>query len=800
MANVTKGCIDEAFDGLRRIFSKDELENYVKDVFNRARQFTDVSNLKAFDRAIKEINDETKKSLFEDAQIKANNVNKFEQNAKAMRDKNIDMRGQLAARGDFLADNISNQQKAAYQDLMTYTLGDLEPAERAFLESGENDTVIADIFDGKKIDNPIAKKIAKKLQDYFTYRNAKLVLSDAMKLSDMNEDRYFKAVHDQVRIINGNKSLRKVAVEKVSKKYNLAGNREKWRNIIKPFLDMKATFQTTDAVDLKGNLDEAQADKIIDRIFGNIVTGKSSIFTKSVVANDREAIARKSRMFFKWKNLRSLYDYNKIYGKGNLFSMLLMDAHATANKIGVAKKFGDNPYAMYNDLRRVQESVNPKGQFWWRNTDNYFKSVMGLDKQSQSPTLTNFMANLRTISTMARLPLIGLDSISDIGYISAFAQRMGINYTRAWINQFQHIFNTFPTEERKRIAKLFSTSVDSHLGYMGRWTESNNATDLLSKISTKFFKANMLEGFDKGNKVGIMHLMAQHLFENSGKSFDKLDPKLQGWVGKFLNKDEWNLLRKKNQQGLFTTENVDALSDEQIKSHFEQSDKSTPLADVKDNLYQKVHSMFIVASENAVLSPGEFERAFLLQGQAPGTVPGEMLRMFTHFKMYTLAYIDRVLIKGFREADTASQKLTWATSMLIGTLPLSVLSTYLHNVSQGLTMPNYEQMNVPEKEKFLLSLLAPSLAIFSGMLDARNQNSAMLWSLLGSPSTSLIGNSMAAPMALATGDPKRAAKNLGRAANYIFPIQTLPGISPLIRQALGDEAHLEPGQTHIFGR
>jgi hypothetical protein len=142
----------------------------------------------------------------------------------------------------------------------------------------------------------------------------------------------------------------------------------------------------------------------------------------------------------------------------------------------------------------------------------------------------------------------------------------------------------------------------------------------------------------------------------------------------------------------------------------------------------------------------------------------------------------------------------WATSMLMGTIPLSVMSIFFHNMSQGLSMPDFNQMNIPEREKYLMSILAPSLAIFSGMLDPKNQNSSMIWSLLGSPSTSLIGNAMSVPLALAEGDPKRAGKKLASAANYIFPIQTTPLISPLIRQAMGDEAHLEPGQTHYFGR
>lgn len=799
MAKISPACIEEAFRALKN-FTKEELEEYVRDVFIRAKSYDDLQNMRAFNKAIKEINNEKLQSYFNDATTKANNIRKFENNAKFLKDKKLDFRGLLAARGNYLSQNISNSQKASFEKIVHRVLGDLSHEEVEHFTSGKFNEVICDIFDGKKSDDLLSQKIADKMKDYFIYRNSELVLSDAMKFEEINEDRLFRAIHDQQKIINAGKSLRKIAVERVTKKYSMAGHRNAWKNFIKKFLDMNGTFSPTKAMGIDGNLNLEEADKILDRIYNNITSGKSTIFTKSVVANDREAIAKKSRMFFKWNSMRAQYEYNKVYGKGDLFGMFMADAHATANKVGAAKMWGDNPYSMYIDLKKIQEEVNPKGSFWWRNTDNYFKAVMGQDKLSESPTLTNFMANIRTISTMARLPFIAIDSISDIGYIASFAQRMGINYSRAWTNQFTHMFDSFPNEERARIAKLFKTSVDSQLGYMGRWTETNNATDLLNKISTKYFKYNFLESFDRGNKIGIMHLMSKHLFDNSSKRFKDIDPNLQRWINKFIDKDEWNLIKKKSQNGLFTTENVDKLTDEEIKAHFEKGGRNIPLSDVRDDLYRKVHSMFTVASENAVLSPTEFERAFLLQGQAPGTVPGEMLRMFTHFKMYTLAYIDRVLVQGFKEADTASQKLMWATSMLAGTIPLSIMSSYFHNLSQGLSMPDWDEMNVPERYKHLISVLAPSLAIFSGILDPRNQNSSMVWSLLGSPSTSLIGNSLAVPLALLEGDPERAGKKLSQAANYIFPIQTTPIVSPMIRQALGEEAHLEPGQTHIFGQ
>lgn len=798
MAKVSKECTDAALEALRS-FTREELEEYVHDVFSRAREMGNVKNAKAFDAAMKEINDERLKSFFEDASIKANNISKFNQDADKLRTGKINMRSLLVKRYTNLGDNIASAQKAATGRLQQFMFGDLNYEEMEFFNNGKNDEVISDAYDGKNVSSPEAKKIAEKLKKYFDYRNSELILSNAMRFDEISEDRMFRQIHDSGRITSGGRSLIKAASDKL-KKYEVESPKPLWRNTIKKYLDMVETFKRTKAVDLNGKLDESKADEMLDNIFDNITTAKSEIFTKSSVANDREAVKRRSRMFFKFRDMRSFLEYNRQYGKGTLFGALRSDMQGSGNKIGLAEKWGDSPENIFNDLRKVQEEVKNKGAFWWRNTDNYFKSIKGADKSSQSTSVSQMGANLRSLTSMARLVKISLQSVSDIGYVASFAQRMGLNYSRAYINQLSHIFDSFPNDERRYIAKLFKGMVDSHLGYMGRWTDANNSSELMNKISTLYFKRVGLEAFDRGNKVGIMHLMASHLYENSNKNFESINPSLQKWITKFMEPKEWEALRKNNNGKLFTTDNVQNMSEDDLKKLHSDLGLQTPLYQYRNDLYRKVYSMFDVASENAVLSPGEFERAWCFQGQPAGTILGEALRTLSQFKMYTMSYIDRVLVNGWKDADTAQQKIMWATSILMGTIPLSVLSIFLDNISNGLTMPDPSLMNIPEREKFLVGLLAPSLAIFSGMLDPKNQNSDMLWSLLGSPSTRLIGNTMAAAWSGVNGDPKKVGKHLAAAANYILPLQNVPGITPFIRQAMGTEAHLDPGQRHLFGQ
>jgi hypothetical protein len=803
MAKVSAECLEGALTALKN-FTKDELQEYVHDVFRRAREMDNLSNSRAFESAMKEVNNERLKSFFEDASIKANNTMKYEKNADKIKKGKANMRSLITKRYNNLGDNIASAQRAAQSRIERKFFDDLSHDEVDYFSNPENNDKIADAYDGKKVNDPIADKLGNKLREYFDYRNSELILSNAMRFDEINEDRMFRQIHDASRIMSGGKSFINAVKERLDKKYDIKSSKNIWREAIKKHLDIEGTFKYTKAMDIDGKLDMKKVDEILDTIFDNITTGKSEIFTRSSVTNDREAVKRKSRMFFKFKSMRSFLEYNKTYGKGDLFGALRSDISGTGNKIGMAELWGDSPYNMYNDLRRIQEQhmpegILPKGSFWFNNTENYFKSVMGLDRAAKSPTAAAFGSNLRTLTSMARLVKITLQSVSDIGYVAAFGQRMGIGYWRTYMNQLKHIFDRYPTEERARIAKLYRLMVDSHLGYSGRWVDANNTSEVLSKISSQYFKKIGLEAFDRGNKVGIMHLMAKHLFDNSNKSLDALNPSLQKWVKKFMDEKEWDLLRKKNNNGLFTVENVDALTDADLKSHYENTDKKSPLYQLRNDLYRRVYSMFDVASENAVLSPTDFERAWCFQGEAPGTIKGEFLRTITQFKMYTMAYMDRVLVQGWKDADTAQQKLAWGVSMMMGTLPLSVLSIYLDNLSNGVSMPDWNEMNVPEREKFMVSLLAPSLAMFNGILDPMNQNSNMFWTLLNSPSTRFINNTMASMAALIGGDPKRAAKDLKKASEYMLPIANIPVVQPFIRQAFGDEAYLEPGQKVLYG-
>lgn len=776
-------------------FNSEDLKQYAVDVFNRARTYDDLTGTAAIKRAQEDINKEWLANYYNDAQIKINNVAKFNVN-KTKIDDGITVRQMLVQTHKNLSSNVESAQRASMNKLYRTFYDALSKEDVAFLQKADNQMDVANAFDGKRA-TPQAEKIAKQFNRYIDERNADMVNSNAMRLEHLNKDRFLKAAHDASKLINGGRSLAdsaKAAFRISTEQLN--ANKRNWINFIKQHLDLEKTYSNTKAMGIDGKVIDSEVDAMLGRTFDNITTGKSDLFTKSAAVNDREAMKRRARMFFVWKDMRSFVTYNQKYGHGDLNSALSADLHASGNKIGMAQVFGESPANMYLDLKYAQDDVNKKGNIWWFNTDNMYKDVVGESRVAVSPGLAQFGGNLRSYTAMARLGGLLFQSFTDANMAASYAARWDINYGRAFVNQFDSVLRQYTDEEKKQFGKLFHISLNSHIGYMGRFMDAQNISALTQKVSTGYYRAIGMESWDKGNRIGIMQMMSKHLSDQSDKPFDLLSNGLKKQLSKFeISPQEWDLLRSKTKGGYFTTDNVDRISQEELKSLY---NNSIPLHELRNTLYRKVFSIFDVGSQNAIVTPGAFERAFMNMGTRPGTIPGEAMRMFMQFKGFPLGYLNRMLINGWRDADGVQGKIAWALHQFGLIMPLSYLSTYMFNIGQGKTMPDPSHMSVPEKINFYGEMMLGAFGSTVQILDPQQQNQNLVMSLLTTPSMRLMGSAISTPLALATGNPKQAGKSAVKGLQYATPIGTIPFASPYIKTALGEEPYLVHGQQQAY--
>ena len=787
-SRTEKECLMEAREALS-LFSHDELKQYTKDVFETAKTYPKLRGVDAIKKAMEEVGNLKVEQLTERMQTEVNDIAKLDKMSADVKDKKATVLEFIARRYKNLAYNIESAQRSARKLLGNAFFNQLTQEEFAFAARPQNDLEIIRAIDGKKVENPLAKEVAKKFHDYIAFRNGEMVTSNALPIHHLNKDRYLRAIHDRSLLTSGGQTL--INLIKAGRRMPLAKAKQIWRDFIKEHLDIEKTFAETPGIGVNGKAVESEIDKILEDIFDNITTDKQELFNEGRGGN---------RMFFYWKDMEAMYNYAQKYGKKDLFSNIMGDVNASGNKIGMTQIFGTKPQTTFNEISKIQDKVDNKGSSWNNRTKRTFEHLAGIDQAPVNATIANFAASIRALTSMKSLGKLATLSLSDVGNGIAFAKRWGFDYWGSYTDYMDGLFNALPSEDRKFIAGMFKESTDHHMGYVANFLEAKNVPQFLQSASVGFFRITGMEALDKGNKVSALYVMSKGLGKLSKHSFEELPESTLRQFAKYdFTSKEWDALRSKNQRGLFTIDNVEKLTNDDIRNIYGVTNSDQPLYQFKNDLYRKVYSMFDVSVENAVVSPGAFIRANLYGDTRAGTITGELFRMVMQFKGFALQHMDRVLYQGFKDADSAQAKLSYALHLTMATLPMSYLSYVLNNWESGRSMPSWDAMNFSEKSRYAFEMLSPSEAIFSRILDPEQSNSDLLMNMAGGPSIRMLLNAMQAPIALAGGDVKKfkkAAKKLGQGVN---PAATLPFISPYLNELMGEKSYLQPGQQQYWG-
>lgn len=814
-----KDCIAKAKEALPN-FSGRELRNYISQIYTTAKEKGIPKAL--IQQSMKEITDDINEKTIQRynamAQVKLNNIAKVKGINSRIKAGKANVRELWGHTNRSLAFNAESYQKFGAQLLGDKAYGNIDPKMLRYFIDPKNDDEISKCLDGKK-GSPEAEFLANNIKQYIPYRNSLMVKSDAMLSMDLSEDRFLGNNHNVSKMISGGRSLVQRAMSgfKSAKSYS----KDRWVQFIKSKLHLEDTFKNSDLDTGVWQLDTAQSepelkldmakvDEALGNIYDNITTSKSEIMTRSAATSDLDAIEKKSHMFFKFKDNQSWNDYNKEYGSGSIFTALKADVDASGNKSGLANFCGDNSASAYTSMRSTQLNMKNKPEKgpmksrnsgWWHNTDNMYNDRIGKHKTVVSPTATHFIANLNAYTMMARLGSLLPQSLTDTNMAASYARRCGENYLSAFMKQWKNIATQYSDDDMKNMAAQHHMNIKAHIGFIGRFSDGENLGALTSKVSTMYYKLNFMHGWDGGNRTGIMLGQAKHLGDMAKLGLNELPKSAQYMLNKFdISSPEWDALRSNLNSGLLSTESASTLSDETVKDlQAKMGITDQSIADTKNDLYRKLYSYFDVASENAILTPGTFERACMLQGTSAGTPVGSFLRLVMQFKGWPLSYINRQLINGFRDADATQAKLGWALTTFGAVLPLSILASALYYISQGQTMPDPEKMTGEQQTEFWAEMAMPGLGVMANILDPQNQNRNLLSSLAMTPNWRTLNDAISTPLATVTGNFKGAGKDLKDALQYAVPGMTYPLIGPLVKEALGYHPYLQPGQQQLYG-
>ncbi len=774
-------CVDTARKALNE-FSGEELEEYISNFENKMDELKKEGVPFSREQAIKEVNEFHLNELLENAARAGRNIEKFETlQAKINQDIHpAQFLDKTAKNTDY---NVETANNSAKQELHTDSFATLEKEQLTMLTEGSVDDEIYSVADGGAHHDPKIKAMGEALREYIPKRNTRLIKSDAMRPSEINEDRYFGFYYDTSTIV--------------------AMGKEAFIASMKQYIDIKGTFKKTRDAFIDGELNMRVIDEKIGNTYDNITQNSSVLFTKATVARDMEKVERTRHMFYKYKDWKSWGMANKEFGQGNLFKSWLLDINSSGNQIGMAELFGSAPRMMWNEVRKLEVAKNPniglKEGLRHQHADALFNNLLGVNKGALNPTLANFRAGVTSLSSMARLGLIAVKSLSDLSNVAGMNMRAGVGFWKPQLEALTNIFNLMPNNARRNLARTMSGSINHHMGAVVRGIDTSGFGATLNKMSNKFFYGVGLERLDAGNRFSAMAPAMERYGKDSSKSFASLNQQQQAYLKRFnISESEWDGLRAKTVDKLFSTDNVTRMNDTEIKNIWEQTDKIIPLSSYRTSLYRKVFSFFDTMQEFSVLNPTAFSNMLLTGNTQAGTLGGEALRIINQFKSFPVQTIRRIFIGGMQDMDGYQAKAMYATNMMISLIGLTTLSDALIAISKGMSPPDPTKMSNGERIKYYAKMTTGGLGVFSSIMNDKVSAKDVAASLIATPSWKLLIDPLATISALAHGDLKSAKNNARDFANVANPFATAPVISPFIDAMLGNKPYLEPGQHPLY--
>lgn len=787
-------CLEKAQDALHA-FSEDELKSYVIDVIEKSKSYKNRNMDSAIEEAIQEVSNSKMKDLLGRAATKARNIEKFDKIAKDIKEGKLSIRNYLIRTTKNKDYNIQNAQQTSKFEMQTEVYSSLTTEEMKEFQLGSIDDEIAAAASGKKVANPIAQKLGDILRKYpEEIRNPRMIASDALAYEEINPNRFLRPTHDKNKLVNAGQSISERYLSK--NKVDVDTPKIVWAQDIKAELNIEETAKRLDAYNLDGSVDMGKFDRAVDRIYDNIIESKSDVFAKSNIASDLDAIRRLRRQTFVFKDWESFQRYNKKYGQGTLFEALQSDIRGSSNRIGIAQIFGDSPRSMLNDLKKVQYEKVKRQPTKEKEVEGLMTSLLGEVSGTYSPTLASIGLVTRSLTSIARLGKIAINSLSDISQLASMSQRMGYGYWGAYVRGIAGQLQLLNSETRRLLAKQMHLRVNAQIGFIGTYAEASSASDISSKFSNTFYYATGMRGWDLSLKTSAIVDLANNLGRDSSKAWMQLNEQTKYYLEKFnINENEWEVLRTKSKNNLFTLDNINDLSDSEVKALWEKSDKEIPLSQYRSQLNRKFYGLFDTVTENTVLDPGAYERMITTGNQPAGTILGEVTRMATQFWSYPIANFRRVWYGGMADMQGGQAKLLYALNMAAGSFMLGYLSKVLDNFASGKTTENFTNFEL----KDWAALLAPGMGTFLRIMDPKNQNSKLLTNMMFTPSVHVMGDIISGSVGLATGNIKGAKKNMQDLARYANPIGTVPFFQPYFDAMLGKKPYLAKGQKQIYG-
>jgi hypothetical protein len=503
--------------------------------------------------------------------------------------------------------------------------------------------------------NPDILKLAKIMEEYS--ETIRLKLNDRGANIQKLWGYIVRQSHDPYSIRDAAKKLGK-NLDEMEADPNLKGsdinynkNFTAWKNFVLDKLDKERTFAGVD------DIDQFMLFAYNSLVKNENLKSDGADFSYGARATKDVAKSSKFKRVLHFKTADDWFDYNDVFGVGNLKESFFSGLQTAGRNIGIMDTLGTKPAENFEKIRKAvakrmvmdkrdQNTVSSK-QF------NKFISVVdGSIYTVENFGVAKYSAIARALSSMAKLGGATVSAAADIGLYGSEMRYQGKSFLGGMFEAMSSLARIKNTKQKKDIAEMLGFIADNTIyDIAGRYQVGDNLSKGFTKAQRFFFKVNLLSWWTNTLKEGAMLGMANYFAKQKNLSFDSLNPQLKNLFKVYnIDSTKWNIIRKtameKADDGteFINIGLLDQISDADVKKITGIDDlTSREIGIEKDKFKASVSGMLLDRSIYAVIEPDARVRATMTQGQLAGTAAGEALRFFFQFKAFPLSIVQKVL-------------------------------------------------------------------------------------------------------------------------------------------------------------
>ncbi|KKM86849.1 hypothetical protein LCGC14_1274880 [marine sediment metagenome] len=451
---------------------------------------------------------------------------------------------------------------------------------------------------------------------------------------------------------------------------------KRWNDYLLPKLNMKRTFWDN-------KISPEGVDKIQRGIFRTLTNGFKS---EKDPANEERELANVGNgslatrlaysRFYHFSDADGLIAYNEKFGNGTVADGIYEGITSLAKKIALLKDFGPNPNATFNKIIRISRSKRVPNRILKR-AEGMFSLLSGNGNIPVTQGVAATGRAIRAFTTAADLGMVLFSSVSTdlLTKATEIRNTTGVNFISAALRSLEPFYKYVAgtgKQTRKDFLDIMTVNQEVRAGLIiDRWGASGDKWTTQAGLMSKFLKTTGLPAWDRLNKETVNMTLSRFIDTQKNKTFDKLTPTFRKTLLRFkIDKDAWNYYRVNSQeiQGkdfIGPTNNMSSESPSFLKYAKTQGlDSPTQLQ--KDNLLDDLHfrmsALFMTHADSSIVTPSLLERWWRTLGTPPGTVLGELVRNFSQFKVFSLAFSRRFFSPLF---GNIRRKEPWAWTSLI---------------------------------------------------------------------------------------------------------------------------------------